>query len=64
MLESPKMHPQRQYFYSDLKGLPFGELINKYYPLTIKIKIKRNIRLALNKFGLDKKLKHILKKGK
>ena len=64
MLESPKMHPQRQYFYSDLKRLPFGELINKYYPLTIKIKIKRNIRLALNKFGLDKKLKHILKKGK
>ena len=58
------MHPQRQNFYSDLKGLPFGELINKYYPLTIKIKIKRNIRLALNKFGLDKKLKHILKKGK
>lgn len=64
MLESPKMHPQRQYFYSDLKKLPFDDLINKYYPLTTKIKIKRNIRLALNKFGLDKKLKHILKKGK
>ena len=64
MLESPKMHPQRQYFYSDLKKLPFDELINKYYPLTTRIKIKQNIRLTLNKFGLDKKLKHILKKGK
>lgn len=57
-------YPQRQYFYSDLKKLSFDDLINKYYPLTTKIKIKRNIRLALNKFGLDKKLKHILKKGK
>lgn len=64
MLNSPKMHPQRQDFYSDLKKLPFDELINKYYPITTKIKIKRNIRLTLNKFGLDKKLKHILRKGK
>lgn len=64
MIESPKPHPRRQEFYSDFRRMSFEDLLSKYYPMTIKIQLKKNVRLALNKLGLDKKLKHILKKGR
>lgn len=63
MIESPKAHQRKKEFYSDIEKLSMPELLNKYYPVTIKIKLKKTARLLLNRFGLDKTIKHILKKG-
>ena len=64
MGESPSMHPDRRQFFADLNTMSFEGLIRKYYPNTLKVKIKKNARLILNHFGLDVALKHWLKKRK
>lgn len=63
MIESPRAHRRKNEFFSDIEELSMSELLQKYYPETIKIKLKKNTRLLLNRFGLDKVIKHILKKG-
>lgn len=60
---SPNAHPRRHEFFADAQKLSMEELLNKYFPVTFKVKIKKNIRTILNKLGLDKTIKHILKKG-
>lgn len=62
MIESPKAHQRRNEFYADIEKLSIPELLNKYYPVTINIKLKKNVRLLLNRYGLDKTIKHILNK--
>ena len=64
MRESPKEHIRKAEFYSDMEKLTMQELLDKYYPITFKIRIKRRARLILNSMGLDKTVKHILNKGK
>lgn len=63
MLISPKAHEKRKEFFSDAEKMPMPELLQKYYPETAKVKIKKNVRLLLNRVGLDKTVKHIMKKG-
>ena len=63
MKESPRVHRRKNEFFLDIEELSMSELLQKYYPETIKIKLKKNTRLLLNRFGLDKVIKHILKKG-
>ncbi len=60
---SPQLHYERSEFFSDYNHMDFDDLLNKYYPTTIKIKIMKLARLILNRLGLDKTLKHMLKKG-
>ena len=58
-------HPEnstKKKFFVDNESMPMGYLLDKYFPETTKVKIKKNIRRELNKIGLDKKLKHILRK--
>ncbi len=63
MVFSPEFNVKRKEFFKDYENIPMDELINKYFPNTFKVKLKKNARLFLNYIGLDKILKHVLKKG-
>lgn len=62
VFESPKEHVLKKQFFSDAQKLESEELFNKYFPTTPKIKLKKFFRLTLNKIGLDKLVKRILRK--
>lgn len=63
MSESPALHEHRSAFFHDLEKMEMSDLLNKYFPVTWKVKLKRNVRLAMNKYGIDKTVKHLLNKG-
>ena len=63
MRESPVLHENRTVFFRDNERMGMGEILDKYFPVTWKVKLKQNIRLAMNKCGIDKTVKHLLKKG-
>ena len=60
---SPQLHSQRSEFFFDYNRMELDDLLNTYFPSTIKIKVKKLARLVLNRLGIDKTIKHILKKG-
>ena len=64
MIISPKMHVRRDAFFKDYLSMEMDVLINKYFPMSAKIKVIRKVRIILNKFGIDRTLKHILKRGR
>ncbi|MBR1555559.1 MAG: Coenzyme F420 hydrogenase/dehydrogenase, beta subunit C-terminal domain [Oscillospiraceae bacterium] len=63
LTESPVFHEKRAEFFRDFAVMDMGQLLECYFPETWKVRLKKNARLALNKCGLDKLLKHILGKG-
>lgn len=63
MVDSPQVHSDREAFFRDFHDLEMEKLLNKYFPQTLKVRLKKRVRLFLNLLGLDKTLKHILKKG-
>ena len=60
---SPNEHIHKDDFFKDIDLLNFSDLIDKYCPLTINIRVKTLVRKTLNKLGLDLFVKRILKKG-
>lgn len=60
---SPDMNEKREDFYETVhtEGLLVAE--RRYFSISKKVQMKRNIRNALHKLGADKKVKHILNKG-
>lgn len=58
--KSPNAHDNKRLFIEDINKYNTQDVIDKYFPKTFKVKIKRISRLVLNKFGLDKIVKHIL----
>lgn len=63
MQKSPELNSRRDEFFKDVNKLPMDNLLKKYFPRTVKVRIKRSSRRILNRFGLDTKIKHLLKKG-
>lgn len=62
--KSPKAHPKKEIFFNDFQNLEMNELINKYFPNSFNVKIKKQMRLFLNRIGMDiwvKKAKRMLK---
>ena len=57
------MNEKHAEFFYDYSQLSMEELLEKYFPTTVKVKLKKNVRLILNRLGLDKTVKHIMKKG-
>ena len=55
-------NPRRKEFFEDYQSMRMGEVIEKYFPETGKVKAKKTIRRDMNKYGIDKTLKHILRK--
>ena len=60
---SPQFHDLRKEFFRDYKRMDMNDLLNKYFPLSFTVRIKKMARILLNKIGMDKKIKHMLKKG-
>ena len=63
MVMSPKEHIKKKEFFHDCKCMPISKVLKKYYALTVMIRVKRAARIILSKLGLDKRIKHVLKKG-
>lgn len=61
--ESPKIHTFREEFFKDYKIMPIDMVLSKYFPNSFAVIIKKISRLILNRVGLDKTVKHLLKKG-
>lgn len=56
-LEVTSTNPNRAAFFKDLDILPSEELFNKYFPVKLKNKLEKNIRLIMLRLGLYKQLK-------
>lgn len=63
MQSSPNRHEKSNAFFKDAKEIEMNELLQKYYPITWKVKLKKTARITLNRLKLDKVIKHILNKG-
>ncbi|MCR5600626.1 MAG: Coenzyme F420 hydrogenase/dehydrogenase, beta subunit C-terminal domain [Ruminococcus sp.] len=63
MKESPKMHEKHKKFYEDYNTLTFGDLLQKYVPITVKVRAKTIARRGLNFMGLDVLIKRAMRKG-
>lgn len=63
LLVSPNVNNKRLDFYNDLKRFGLDKALQKYLPNTFIVVTKRYLRLFLNVLGLDKTIKHILKRG-
>ncbi len=61
--ESPCFDVLRDSFYKDYNTMEIEKLLNKYVPNSCIVKIKKMTRILLNKFGIDKTIKHVLKRG-
>lgn len=62
MVKSPEFHTKRAEFFSEFHILKMSLLIKKYFPVTLKLKLKKYVRLGLNFVGLDKIIKRYIKK--
>ena len=52
MTESVKMNPKRKQFMEETLSLPGKELMEKYYPVTTRVRVKTMIRKALLVTGI------------
>lgn len=52
----------RDQFFKDLNKMPVEECFNKYFPLTIRHRIEKQVRLWTNRLGIYKFAKKIFKK--
>lgn len=59
IFEPSKRNPKRDEFMADLNILDAEKLFKKYFPNTIKVKIKRFIRIALYKLRIYKFVKNL-----
>lgn len=62
MVISPSPHKNRSEFFSDFQTSEMSLLIKKYFPVTLKLKLKKYARVGLNFVGLDKIIKRYIKK--
>ena len=60
MVDSVKKNPNREVFLKDAQTMSSVDLFDKYFPKTVKSKIKRMARLFLLRIGVYKLLKHLL----
>lgn len=64
MRQSPQFNVKREAFYDDCQKLEFQDVLDKYFPIGIKQRLKRFVRVCLNKIGSDKSLKRMIRKIK
>lgn len=62
MVESPTFHSKRVEFFSEFRILEMPLLIQKYFPITLKLELKKYVRLGLNLVGLDRIIKRYIRK--
>ena len=62
MEKRPKPDKRKAEFYRYLQELNMNVLVEKYFPITYKIRIKILLRKLLSKLGLDIYVKRCIKK--
>lgn len=60
---SPSANSKKNQFYDEVDSAGLKVAAEQYFPITKKQKVKKEARQVLYKAGLDKTVKHILKKG-
>lgn len=52
LIADPNINANRQQFLSDMSSMSAEECFNKYYPITMRHRIEKTIRLVTNKLGV------------
>lgn len=60
--ESPKENEKKDMFFKDYSSMDIEEVINKYFPMTILVRVKKIVRIVLNRTGIDVWVKRIKRK--
>lgn len=60
---SPQLNTDRKSFFDTLNCEGFDIAAKQFFPNSVKTKAKKITRRALNKMGIDTKIKHFIKKG-
>lgn len=61
MYHSVALNPKREEFFTDLNALSEQECFNKYFPITIRSRVERFIRMTMNRLGLYAIAKRVFK---
>jgi hypothetical protein len=62
MVKSVPMNPEREAFFADYATIPIGELMEKWFPLNIIVRMKTFLRMAAFKLGIYNEAKRTVKK--
>lgn len=62
MVKSVPMNPRRETFFADYATMPMGELMEKWFPLTISVRLKTFLRMTAFKLGIYNEAKRTVKK--
>lgn len=52
MFHSVALNPKREGFFVDLNNLPERECFDKYFPITLRSRVEKFIRMTMNRLGL------------
>ena len=62
MVKSVPMNPKREAFFADYATMPMGDLMEKWFPLTLTVRIKTFLRMTAFKLGIYNETKRTVKK--
>ena len=62
MVKSVPMNPKRDAFFADYVAMPMGELMEKWFPITLMVRIKTWLRMTAFKLGVYNGAKRTMKK--
>lgn len=62
MVKSVPENPKREAFFADYSAMPMGELMEKWYPLTFKVRMNSFLRMMAFKLGVYNEAKRLVKK--
>ena len=63
MVASPQCNERKNEFFGYYSSTQFNEILNMFFPSTVKVQVKRLLRRILNFLRLDVLVKKILNRG-
>lgn len=61
MRESVTVNPKREAFFKDLNTMEAKDCFNKYFPITLRHRVEKQVRLWSNRLGIYKQMKKLFK---
>ncbi len=62
LVKSVKVNVQREAFFRDLQVMNFKDIINKWFPDTLRVKFERFIRVSFERIGLYRPTKRLVRR--
>ena len=62
LVNSTNENPRRKDFFSDLQSMQFDDLVEKWFPDSLKVKFERFIRVSFEKLGIYRPTKRFMRK--